>query len=190
MVGVAKRGNLQSAISAAADSHLRERMLQEYLKDKHANSAHVSLASMEATWRKLHHAGFGKDSEPFPTSVKAVRAIAASMKFANYRAFDNYASRAKRAHIESGGVWTQELELEVKDASRSVNRGKGPPRQSAPLPLDKLYSADPNNAEQCEHGPIDPVRVVIIMCHFVVREIEAAFALAKPHCWTPSTIPH
>lgn len=101
------------------------------------------------------------------------------MKFANYRSFDNYASRAKRAHIEAGGVWTQDLELEVKDASRSVNRGIGPPRQSAPLPMDKLIRVGSDTAVHCDHGPIDPVRAITIMCHFVVREIEAAFALAK-----------
>ena len=175
----ARRGNLQTAISAVSDAHLRQSMIDEYLKDKHANSAHTSLASMETTWRRLHHAWFGKESVVFPTSVTAIRAIAASMKFANYRSFDNYASRAKRAHIEAGGVWTQDLELEVKDASRSVNRGIGPPKQSAPLPMDKLIRVGSDIAVHCDHGPIDPVRAITIMCHFVVREIEAAFALAK-----------
>ena len=37
-----------------------------------------------------------------------------------HRSFDNHASRAKRSHIEARGVWTQDLELEVKDdASRN-----------------------------------------------------------------------
>ena len=174
-----RRGNLNVAISAASSSTSRERIIEEYLRDKHANSAHSSLASMDATWHKLHKAWFGERSTVFPTNAGAIRAVAASMKFAGYRSFDNYASRAKRAHIEAGGVWTQDLELEVKDASRSVNRGKGPPRQSAPLPLDKVFKLKDNPIVARAHGPFDPIRTITLMCFFVIREIEAAFALAK-----------
>jgi hypothetical protein len=175
----ATRGSLSLAVSAAADATSRQRVLDVYLRDKHARSAYAPQESLENTWRKLHKAWFGEGSEPFPTCVAAVRAIAASMKFAKYRSFDNYASRAKRAHIEAGGIWTQELELEVRDASRSVNRGKGPGRQSEPLQLDRIFELDPEEFRNSDSGPVDPVRMILMICFFVLREIEAAFALVK-----------
>ena len=146
------RGNLNTALAAASDVELRQRMLENYLLDKHALSAQASQDSLDNTWKRLHRAWFGESSRPFPTNVSAIRAIAASMKFAKYRSFDNYASRAKRSHIEAGGVWTQDLELEVKDASRSVNRGKGPDRQSAPLQLERIFDMDPNRFFSKDRG--------------------------------------
>ena len=137
-------------------------MLEDYLRDKHALSAQASQDSLDNTWRRLHRAWFGESSRPFPTNVSAIRAIAASMKFAKYRSFDNYASRAKRSHIEAWGVWTQDLELEVKDASRSVNRGKGPDRQSAPLQLEHIFDMDPNRFVSKDTGPVDTVRMFLM----------------------------
>ena len=54
-------------------------------------------------------------------------------KRGGYRSWGNYLSRAKSQHVREGHHWTDQLELAFKEAKRSVERGQGPARQSAPL---------------------------------------------------------
>ena len=52
--------------------------------------------------------------------------------------FANYVSRVKEMHIAAGHKWTQKHELAARGGGRSVTRGQGPPRQSAPFDVEKL----------------------------------------------------
>ena len=63
------------------------------------------------------------------------------MKALGYRSFSNYVSRIKELHILEGHVWTAQHAMEAAQGNRSVTRGQGPPRQSAPLSVPKKYAA-------------------------------------------------
>ena len=138
------------------DEESKENLLLELASDVHARSSVASQQSMLSTWTRLHARWFGSKSSPFPTWPLAVRAIASQMKLAGYRSFGNYLSRAKREHINAGGTWNQLLERVGADCVKSVMRGLGPARQSAPYPLEQVAILSLNEQPLVEQGPVNP----------------------------------
>ena len=141
-------------------------------------SAAASSASVLRTWVKFHRAWF-PHTPAFPTWPAAVRAVAAQMKKKGYRSWANYLSRAKREHIQAGGVWDQVLDYTAKECTRSVTRGLGPPRQSAPLDIKAVAAVHLSVAPLCEGGPINPKALIILGSFFLTREIEISLALCR-----------
>jgi len=98
-------------------------------------------------------------------------------KARGYRSFDNYLSRAKRDHILNGFVWTQELEIVSKDCSRSVNRGLGPPKQSAEFGLVKICALNLDCEPVCADGPVNPTAMCVLGSYFLTREKQISLAV-------------
>jgi hypothetical protein len=113
-------------------------MRDELDTDVRAQSSRSSHDTTLQTWVRYPRLWHGADAEPFPITANALLNVAAIFKLRGYRSFANYLSRAKRPHIESGFGWSQVLDLAARDASRSVNRGLGPARQSAELDVVKV----------------------------------------------------
>ena len=161
------------------DEETKEDLLLELDSDVHARSSVASQQSLLATWTRLHVRWFGGNSPPFPTWPLAVRAIASQMKLAGYRSFGNYLSRAKREHINTGGTWNQLLERVGADCVKSVMRGLGPGRQSAPYPLEQVAVLRLNELPLVEQGPVNPRALAVLGAWFLNREIELSLALCK-----------
>ena len=161
------------------DEETKEDFLLELDSDVHARSSVASQQSLLATWTRLHFRWFGGNSPPFPTWPLAVRAIASQMKLAGYRSFGNYLSRAKREHINTGGTWNQLLERVRADCVKSVMRGLGPGRQSAPYPLEQVAVLRLNEQPLVEQGPVNPRALAVLVSWFLAREIELSLALCK-----------
>eukprot|EP00971_Amphidinium_carterae_P272450 5407658-Amphidinium_carterae.1 len=83
---------------------------------------------------------------------------------------------AKQAHIDAGGTWSESLDQLARACTRSVLRGLGPARQSAPLDLMAVAALPRDATPNVDLGPVDAVRLVLIMSLFMLREIEAALA--------------
>jgi hypothetical protein len=113
-------------------------MRDELDTDARAQSSRSNHDTTLQTWVRYHRLWHGADAETFPITADALLHVAAIFKRRGYRSFANYLSRAKRAHIESGFGGSQVLDLAARDASRSVNRGLGPARQSAELDVVKV----------------------------------------------------
>ena len=160
------------------DPAVKEAMLKELDDDVLAQSAAASSASVLRTWVKFHRAWF-PHTPAFPTWPAAVRAVAAQMKKKGYRSWANYLSRAKREHIQAGGVWDQVLDYTAKECTRSVTRGLGPPRQSAPLDIKAVAAVHLSVAPLCEGGPMNPKALIILGSFFLAREIEISLALCR-----------
>ena len=101
------------------------------------------------------------------------------MKHAGYRSFGNYLSRAKREHINTGGTWHQLLERVGADCVKSVTRGLGPGRQSAPYHLEQVAALRLNEHPLVAQGPVNPRALAVLGAWFLTREIELSLALCK-----------
>ena len=88
------------------------------------------------------------------------------MKLAGYRSFGNYLSRAKIEHINAGGTWNQLLERAGADCVKSVMRGLGPARQSAPYPLEQVAVLCLNEQPLVEQGPVNPRALAVLGAWF------------------------
>ena len=87
--------------------------------------------------------------------------------------------RAKREHINAGGTWNQLLERVGADCVKSVMRGLGPARQSAPYPLEQVAVLCLNEQPLVEQGPVNPRALAVLGAWFLTREIELSLALCK-----------
>ena len=95
-------------------------------------------------------------------------------KAGGYRSYPNYLSRAKLEHIRAKHAWTEELELEARESSRSVLRGLGPGVQREPLEVMDLWKLDDTDAPLVDSGPVGPRRFGLTGSLFILREIEAS----------------
>ena len=91
--------------------------------------------------------------------------------------FGNYLSKAKREHINTGGTWNQLLERVGADCVKSVMRGLGPGRQSAPYPLEQVVVLRLHEQPMVEQGPVNPRALAVLGAWFLTREIELSLAL-------------
>ena len=132
--------------------------LQALLKDIHSNASRGPSASLLKTWESMHHAWHGREVPVFPLTPDKILAVASIMQLRGYRSFPNYMSKAKEHHVALSGYWSDSLSLTARKATRSVQRGIGPSRQSEPLRLDlilKLPAEDLGEVEAvAEGGPL------------------------------------
>ena len=118
------------------------------------------------------HEEWFRNQEYLPLSPLRVEAVSAMAKRGGYRSWGNYLSRAKSQHVREGHHWTDQLELAFKEAKRSVERGQGPARQSAPL--DVVAVASQSVGFEPIHGdwPVNPKGLFVMGSMFMMREIE------------------
>eukprot|EP00971_Amphidinium_carterae_P246526 4896473-Amphidinium_carterae.1 len=78
----------------------------------------------------------------------------------------------KEIHVKAGFAWTDELQWTLRCTRRSVERGQGPPRQSAPIPLLRLGELHATEEPLVPLGPIGGWRFVVAGSFFMLREVE------------------
>ena len=113
-------------------------MLEAYERDKFAASNQSTRAANLAVWVRLVKLWFGPGTEVIPVEPEHIQAVGAIMKRHGYRSFSQYITRARDLHIKCGFAWSPKLVQEASQGVRSVTRGQGPPRQSAPLDVDAV----------------------------------------------------
>ena len=82
------------------------------------------------------------------------------------------------AHIKSGFVWSQLLDVTIKECTRSVTRGTGVARQSGELPLAEVAELDFRELPVSRDAPFDLPSTAVLSTLWVLREVEAAWAAA------------
>ena len=131
-----RRGGRQvGALPAWIDDDDRSRALAELDRDACAASSHAPYASRIRT---LHRALDAWHLEPFPPTLRKVRAFAATLKRGDYRSASSYLHAYVTEAERRGYLWCGVLKRAVKDGIRSCERGMGPTTQARPLPLDLL----------------------------------------------------
>ena len=159
----------------------REELLEALNQGVYAKSTLDSQASLLNTWKRMHAAWFGteEDHPPFPLSPSSIRAVASIMKDQKYRSWSNCLCRARREHVALGNVWSAELDMVARQCTRSVNRGIGPARQSAPYDVKAIQSLDTGIEPVISKGPVNPCDMLVLGAFFLTREIELSAAKAS-----------
>jgi hypothetical protein len=172
----ARRGSRALALSAAASAESKAQATHDFERDVRARTAVGPASSMWGTWQEFHRAWHGEDCEALPLDPARIMHVASMFKKGRYRAFTNYASRAKDEHISQGHGWTEGLRLAVARATRSVTRGLGPGRQSEPLDIFKITGLDLPPQPLSPRGPLGPGNYAVACSFFMLREIESGLA--------------
>ena len=107
-----------------------------------------------------------------------IYAVMGALNLAGYRSSELYLEAAKGVHIAEGCPWTQQLQQAAKAAIRSCKRARGPPKQAAGLPMDKLSKLNLDQ-QLAPGGPSWPVRSTLLAAWWLLREIEASRAKKK-----------
>ena len=171
----ARRGTQASALSVLAARGV-DSLVADLERDRYAASGRGDTACRNATWSRFHVMIFGKSRPVLPSTVSQYKAVAALFKAQAYRSFPNYASSIKQAHVEAGHAWDDQLALTANWCRRSVERGMGPPRQSAPFNLSLVTKMDRTSTPFVSDGPQHPVTLLQLASIFLLREIEVAGA--------------
>ena len=166
------RGSLTKAFSLVRDnpSQCAERLISR----ARADMSGAPASSREKTWEELAlAAGF---ADPFKLTPDMVYTIMGALDGADYRSAELYLDVARQRHIASGEVWTQQLALAAKRATRACKRGRGPAKQAQPLPVANLPQVSQQMAPVHPQGPQFPARATLVTSWWLLREIEASNA--------------
>jgi hypothetical protein len=157
-------------------------VLEAYETDKLAATSVGPRASLVATWGRFLELWHGESMPSVPVEPPDIAHVGCLMKARGYRSFANYVSAIKQEHVKAGFTWSAQHELEAKQGLRSVTRGQGPPRQSAPLIIDDVMQLQLGPGAVCAGGPVNPRGAFFIGSAFMLREIELSYArLAHLH---------
>ena len=178
-VSAKARGSQEEAASAASSEESKRIALTKFEEEKVASSSRKSRASHWRTWQSMHRTWF-RDEHYLPLTTTKIACVSALFKAGKYCSFANYIGRAKSEHIASfhihGCHWTEEMNVAVRDASRSVQRGLGSSRQSSPVDVQKIYALDLPTTPLSPGGPISPKSYAVLGVFFMTREIEIGCA--------------
>jgi len=163
----------------------KEAILDRLIQDFSAASSGDTRQSHLRTWTAFHREWFGASPEVIPVTIPGMLAVSAMFKKAGYRSFGNYLSSVKALHVQSGHDWSQQHEQAARWCTRSVLRGIGPARQSAPLDLLAVHALNLGPEPVCDGGPVDPAAMFTLVAYFLLREIEASLAVVSS--WTVRT---
>ena len=145
----------------------------DQLKAKiYANSSMAVVEMKLETWCQVARAA--GHSNPFVQSEAMVLDTIASLWAAGYRSIDSYASIVKQKMIEKDGTLWESTRLHFNRALRAAKRGRGPPKQASPLPVERYAELDDSQHEWAPGGPLWPRRLNIVASWWMLREIEAA----------------
>lgn len=158
------------------DEAAKADIMRMYVCDKFAASTEASRASHLETWIRFLHAWHGAPVNVVPVEVADIAAVGALMKEGGYRSFTQYITRVRDLHIKHGFEWTAQHVLEANQGIRSVTRGQGPPRQSAPLPVDEVRALDIGHEALVAGGLVDAGNSFVLGSAFLLREVELSFA--------------
>ena len=178
LAGQLTRGSKRLAMAGASDDGIFEQAMSRYIEDW--TSAGDTSEYYWTTWVDIHSChwdGLRRERlPPLPLTAIKFHTIGSLLKLGGYRSADNYATIAKRKHVESGYQWSAELELASKRMVTSCQRGMGPPRQSEPLNYEAILLLDLPADPLIDGGPLNTKALAVMATMFLTREVEVAMA--------------
>ena len=124
----------------------------------------------------LPRQGLGRTLVGLSSDRRGLQSRCRDIQALGYRSFGNYASDAKAKHIELGYAWTDQLDQLARWTARSVARGQGPPKQSAPLEVNAVVALDGGLEPLVPSGPVCTQCMFLLSTMYVLRKIEVAGA--------------
>ena len=154
----------------------RESALAIFDRAVYADSASGPNASRLRTCEKI----FALWGDPlFLLTQQKVRKLGASLKAGGYRSASAYLSIVRVEACRAGQSIDSMLAQAFTDARRSCERGLGPSRKVAGLPLTRLGLLPPQNTPWNAGGPASPQRALVAGTWWLTREVELSTARAK-----------
>ncbi|CAK0886645.1 unnamed protein product [Prorocentrum cordatum] len=174
-------GSQQAALAAARSEDSRHEALARLQEDFVAASAKGAKDSLLKTWQTLHINWFGPHTPVLPLTAEKLQAVGALFKAGKYRSFANYLTKIKELHLEQGGEWSDQLDLEARRVTRSVLRGIGPGNQKEPIDLTAIVQLAKDgkisDLPVTPAGPVGPGNMTAASVFFMLREIESSLTL-------------
>ena len=165
-------GSLKRALEAA-EANQSDSTLKAFRDDVWARSNSHPHNSRVKTWESIARAWH---LSPWPLTPALIERVGASLKAGGYKSAKLYFSAARREHVVRHGDIPVEVELSIKDAVRSIERGLGPSKLKDSFDLTLLRTLwDLPNFKQLE----DEYIMVLSGSWFLMREIELANARAS-----------
>ncbi len=165
--------------------------VRAHANDRHARSSTAAISSCLNTWKRFNTIAF-KNFTPavpfYPVAPCTLVHIAALFESGGYRAFPNYLSAAKTAHIEGGFEWSQQLAHTGSWVTRSVLRGIGPARQSCSFQYSQLCALARPHEPLVAGGSHSPFHFVMLACIFLLREVEISNSIRSAWCLNSDTM--
>ena len=171
-----RRGDRATALAVAADPARLHEAVQQLESGAYAATSAAPRAARAALWGDLlRAAGFAADD----LSAPAFQAGVAALRAAGYRSAMNVADQAVCDARERGFVVGPALQRAIDKARRSCRRGLGPPRHTAPFPVERIAELPSGEAAWTSGGPLQPRRFLLVGSWWLTREIELSNALVQ-----------
>ena len=161
---------LSVALSIAASEEQMSVARSNFDKLVYASGTRAAKDSHWAVWSQLCSA---RGLSDMPLSPQSIREVGAVMRRAGYRSAYSYLLDAKLEHIRKGHVWSEMLEMAMRDAKRALSRGLGGAEKSDELQLEWLALL-PDVGRPVELQPEGGPLLWAVGIHFILREVELA----------------
>ena len=162
------RGHRESAFAIARDPAQLEAAVDDLEALRYSASALAGRRSRQNLWDSI---ALGDPAKPTAGMVFAVVAV---LRRAGYRSASSVAEQAVlTARLHNQPV-PASVAIALRDARRAATRGLGPPRQSAPLPVERFPTLLEHRAPYHPQGPLWPRSALVIGAWWVTREVELA----------------
>ena len=154
----------------------KQAALGEYDNDTLSATTRSARDAKVKTWAALHNEWFGGDVPLLPLTVDRVRAVLRMLKRGGYTSGATYLSAIRSWSRECAVGEGPGVAEETQRAKRSLERGRGPVRQSRSLQLDRLGMLASAGTQWPKEGPLEPLATLVLGTWFLLREIELAAA--------------
>ena len=158
-------GSMQKALAAALPQN-REAALREFRNDIWARS---NTRSQDSRWKSWCKICWEWNVSPLPLTPEVIEKVSASLKAGGYKSVRQFFSRARREHIVSTCLQVPpEVELSMKDAVRSLERGLGGPALKEAFRREDIKLAV-KSRDECGVAAL-----IALGIWFLLRELEIA----------------
>ena len=156
---------MQKALAAALPQN-REAALREFRNDIWARS---NTRSQDSRWKSWCKICWEWNVSPLPLTPEVIEKVSASLKAGGYKSVRQFFSRARREHIVSTCLQVPpEVELSMKDAVRSLERGLGGPALKEAFRREDIKLAV-KSRDECGVAAL-----IALGIWFLLRELEIA----------------
>ena len=161
------RGHRESAFAIARDPAQLQAAIDDLEALRYSASALAGRRARQNLWDSIvQQARLGNPAQPTAAMVFAVVAV---LRRAGYRSASSVAEQAVLTARLNNQAVPASVAIALRDARRAATRGLGPPRQSAPFPVERFPLLPDHRAPHHPQGPLWPRSALVIGAWWVER---------------------
>ena len=165
---------IRTAKMFRSSSSRRTRTVSNFQKGYYANSSRRARASVRRTVDKILF-NLGVKGGTTCWSPETLEQVGAVLKSSEYKAGVTYLSEYKIMAIEAGASWTQQLQRAYAQATRALNRAKGPAKKAKEVEENTWFEACKAELNETQKGTVHyPALLFAFATTWMLREVELA----------------